>query len=321
MRHTQQFQRLFIGITTIALALAMPPLFAAPPDGGNGHGGGGGGGGGQPPADPAITYVDSGQIMVMNADGSNQTAVYTGGIVYTPCWSPDGSAIAFMEGWSIWRIDVDVVSGVPQGSNFALVLSGSSGGPASYSRPKWSPDGSEIIAHEINSGTIVSAPAAGGSPTIVYASPEGNYASDAAFSPDGAYIAFFESDGPPIQHTYHSIRVLERMSGQVTTVLDPQGQDQALIFLDWARTQDVLAFAMEPGDGHRHIYTLDLSTPNAVPQLIALDRHSPTWSPDDSKLAFSSFGRRGRHPISVFDFVTQQTMTLVATGDWPDWKR
>lgn len=54
--------------------------------------------GGSTLADPAITYVASSTLNVMNGDGSNQSAVYSparGETAGQPMWSPDGSSICF----------------------------------------------------------------------------------------------------------------------------------------------------------------------------------------------------------------------------------
>ena len=71
------------------------------PDGppcGKGGGGGGGGGGALPSDVAAIAFVRNGDLVVMNADGSNQTVVYSGsGRGATPSWSPDEKSIVFHE--------------------------------------------------------------------------------------------------------------------------------------------------------------------------------------------------------------------------------
>jgi Tol biopolymer transport system component len=107
----------------------------------------------EPEPDPAITYVDSGRVMVMNADGTNQRVVWSRGTSYNPDFSPDGRRLVFAndEGkpgtGSISIIGVD-------GSGFCnLVELKAPRGWATTARsawPAWSPplaDGKEWIAY------------------------------------------------------------------------------------------------------------------------------------------------------------------------------
>ena len=105
----------------------------------------GGGGGGNPPPDPAIVYTKEtgasggSDLMVMNADGSNQRVVLAaaGGPFMTAAWSPDGSRIAFDRTDGLYVIDVD-------GSNLTRIYDGAAGGAAWSPVP--APDGSYRIA-------------------------------------------------------------------------------------------------------------------------------------------------------------------------------
>jgi hypothetical protein len=66
-----------------------------------------------PPSDPdpAIAFTGSGEVVVMNADGSNETVVVSGGgDLCRPSWSPDGTQIAFggnMNGKGVHVVNLD----------------------------------------------------------------------------------------------------------------------------------------------------------------------------------------------------------------------
>lgn len=86
---------------------------------------------------------DSGEIYVMNADGSNKTRVLGPGNAYVPSWSPDGERIVFMDG-------CDIKTMRPDGSDIVLVMEHTelmmhAGDPdmCPFS-PVWSPDSTQI---------------------------------------------------------------------------------------------------------------------------------------------------------------------------------
>jgi Tol biopolymer transport system component len=107
----------------------------------------------EPPPDPAITYVDSGRVMVMNADGTNKRVVWNRGASHAPDFSPDGQRLVFANDetkpgtGSISIIGVD-------GSGFCSLVELKA--PRGWSTsaalvwPVWSPrlaDGKEWIAY------------------------------------------------------------------------------------------------------------------------------------------------------------------------------
>jgi hypothetical protein len=96
-----RIETLIIATATFTLLiLGATGASSEPPGGGNGNGNGGGGGGGGDPAHPVIAYLANGHLMVMDADGSNQTRVLSkAGSIYTGLsWSPDGMQILFNDG-------------------------------------------------------------------------------------------------------------------------------------------------------------------------------------------------------------------------------
>jgi Tol biopolymer transport system component len=281
-----------------------------------GGGGGGGGGGNNPPANPEIAYViDGGNanlIAVMNADGSNQTQVYSGsnGNFFTPSWSPLGSgtqldpySIAFECCGGLWRIDVAVVNGVPQGSNEIILLSGD------YFNPAWSPAGDEIAVDGYATGIFV-VPAGGGAAQTLYTPPAGRLARYPTWSPDASQIAFVEQDESG--GTNNVITILDRDTGTVLNTLPLGQQFLSVTHLDWSRGVNRNALAFTAGG----VYTLDL--PSGSPSFV-ISGGSPSWSPDDTKLAFKGSGRQAG--VQVITLATGAVQTLKKGGLLPDWRR
>lgn len=273
-----------------------------------------------PPADPAIACISNGttsKLIVMNPDGSRATTIHSSANYMGdgPSWSPTGTSIAYVDLGSIWRIDVAVVNGVPMGSNRTLLLWNDPAAPVTHYSPVWSPMGDEIVAYNVanSGGGLISIPAGGGPPSVIYSPPSGLYATYPAWSPDGAYIAFAETD-LNVGGT-NSIKILDRATGLTTTVFGPQANN--VQFLDWARTQNVLAFSTWAAQG-RSVYTLSL-TPGSTPQLIATNGMSPSWSPDDSKIIFQkTSGSGGVYSVTVTTGAVQQ---IAGKGSYPDRRR
>jgi Tol biopolymer transport system component len=262
----------------------------------------GGKGGGKPPpapADPAIAYViwsrkGPSSLMVMNADGSNQTEIYQSPDHYfgPVSWSSDGRHIAFEEDLEIFRIDVEVPNGVPTGSNRQLLVGGHD---PHVGCPRWSPLGDRILycTLELGGNAIMAVPAAGGTPETLYT---GLNIQLPTWAPDGQRIAFVERT---------TIKILDLTTGTVSTVRELPGAD--FDSLDWARTQDVLAYCL---GGDDKIYTIDIGT-GEITEIG--EGHHVSWSPDDSFLAFSG--------IKTYEFATGDIQKLSRGGRNPDWLR
>ena len=291
-------------------------VFAAAAFGQNKGKGGGGGGKESPPADPAIAVRG---LTVMNDDGSNKTVVFSeGNLPRMPSWSPGADSIAFTRSIELWRIDVAVVDGVPQGSNLTKLLDRALD-------PQWSPLGNEIAFSEGFTAnppsSLFAIPASGGSPVELYAAPEGHSVRWPAWSPDGMRLAFVESDGQLAQSvTTQSIKILDVALGTVVTTVFAVGAEYDIQALDWARTQDKLAFNLLRRDGSepRVVFTLDITTGELVRVTEGL---APTWSPDDTRLAYNdSTGK-----VSTVDLATGDITKLTKGGRgaalWPDWRR
>jgi len=104
-----------------------------------------------PSPDPAITFCAekswaSADLMVMNADGSNQTILLAGTRKpyvsnHDPSWSPDGTRLAFysdVQGNGIYIINKD-------GTGLCKVVAMNESGSYGAGNPQWSPDGAYIL--------------------------------------------------------------------------------------------------------------------------------------------------------------------------------
>jgi hypothetical protein len=95
-------------------------------------------------------------VILMNADGSNQTVIAEGGY---PHWSPDGKQIVFIA-WKGFEDQIKVVN--IDGSNLRIL----SQGDEDRLYPTWSPDGSQI-AFDYDRAQVVVIDAAGGTEQLI----------------------------------------------------------------------------------------------------------------------------------------------------------
>ena len=257
-----------------------------------------------PPANPAIAYWSKSGLTVMNADGSNQTTIVSGG--NPGVWSPDGKSLLFEHTinlqTSLWLEDVSVVNGKPTGSNMRQI-------PINLptSRPngeRWSPLGDSIV-FVTEEPKIYTVSSAGGTPRLVYSSATGFEVYDPDWSPDGTRIVFDEWNDA---WTQTSLKVLTLATGNITTVVPPS--PPLIYYPTWSHHGDRIVY--EAGA----IYTVT-PTANAHPVRVT-DGSYPTWSPDDSKLALVSGRSSG---IYTYTFIGGATQSLSSAGTFLDWKR
>ena len=306
-----------LGLTCVIVAsllLAMP-LAAAPP-----------GGGGGPPANPAIAYYTIGSqnrhLKVMNEDGSNAVSVFQG-YVWSPTWSPDGVSLAFDYVDGVWAIDVVVVDGTPRGSNLRVLVASCDNGNL-LCQPAWSPSGTEIaFVGGYNNQYLMVVPSTGGTPTTLFHNCGGYAVVQPTWRADASRLAFVGRTGANCDVV--GFQVLVRATGEIETTiplssLPPStGTVFASYGLDWARTQDTLAFVSWPPGTKPTVHTIDLATAQVT---LVTPGIYPTWSPDDGRIAFSTYGEsKSQSGVKVINLATGTITKLTGNGESPDWSR
>ena len=326
----------YAGFALLVLA-AMTPALAAK----GGKGGGRPGGGGEEPPTPAapeIAYFLSkgDKVMVMDADGSNPTLVVrrVSGITVQPSWSPDGQYVIFHATTSGSGVYVAALAG---GSTTKLTPTATQ----YLNRPVWSPvataDGSFKILFEDQ--------AANGSRDLFLMNTDGtgrvNLTDTADFdeeyptwSPDaaqiGAVVSFTDENGV----WGSDVRVYDldlNTAGnalELGTGLDiTDGTDIGrgdLAFLDWSRrTQELAVSCYDPADGHWDIWTLGddgQGTPSNLTRTPDASERHPTWSPDDSQIAYQYTGS-GTAGVYVISASGGTPIALESDALAPDWRR
>ena len=208
-------------------------------------------------------------------------------------------------------IDVDVVNGVPTGTNLRVLLDRTT----DLSVAAWSPLGDKIAFVDLALKTIEVIPLAGENPVVVYTSPSPLVPHYPAWNRDASLIAFSERD---VASDAQVIRAVNVTTGEVTTILGPELSQPInptgawIEGLDWGRTRDVLTFST--GFDPYKVYTLEL--PGGSPTFVA-DGRGPTWSPNDTQIVFM-----GRQKFSKVNVATGQVTSLSTGGGWwPDWRR
>jgi Tol biopolymer transport system component len=240
------------------------------------------------------------ELYVMEGDGSvPQRLTTTVAEERQPAWSPDGQRIAFVRAGDIHTID-------PDGTDETNLTSSAS----TENDPAWSPDGTRIAFSSRRGGSpndgIYVMDADGSDAVALYHAPESYRDSRfPAWSPTGTQIVFVWSNeaGDPGQ------LLVMNADGSGATQFEAVGAWPA-----WSPDGSRIAFAAFACEGtstssSEAAWSICTVAPNPASQPTAVGTERPTtvlnggpsWSPDGTELAYSSYVPAGLNEIGLVD--------------------
>lgn len=216
------------------------------------------------------------QIFTVGADGTGPTKITSGGMSFSPAFSPDGRQLAVFRlagnDSGVWIVDLDG-TWVRKLAAFPSNLSDST-------TPAWSPDGQQIVYTLDDKLWIVNANGSG--EETVFNDPKGNPVSyDPAWSPDGSLIAFSGYD--ELSEQLHVYTVTPTGSG-LTQLTDGETANP-----NWSPDGSLIAFTRF-GPANSDLWVMDADGSNEVRLTStagATGREGwPSWSPNGKRIAF-----------------------------------
>ncbi len=219
-----------------------------------------------------------------SADGSDRLQLTRDG-AWDPAWAPDGKTIAFVSTIDSKR-QISLISA--DGGETRQLTSGA----ADHFHPAWSHDGGRLAcaSSENGSSRIVTMNADGSGATPL--TPAGERARWPAWSPDGKYIAYY------VEAATSAIWVANVAAATRTKLFD---SGLTRTWVDWSPKGKQLVFTRGAGRD-LGIDVLEVSTGRLRRVLDGvLGPGEPRWSPDGSKVLFSTHSPPGIAMLNITD--------------------
>ena len=247
------------------------------------------------PADSRITFMDNGQVFVINADGSGkQQLTNNPGYCMYPTWSPDGTRIAYsVDGQGLHIMNAD-------GSGDQVIAPNTSWGLA------WSPDGSQLALGSDNMVMILES-----NGSFVQNLMQGVQPS---WSRTGGVTAVPLPGSPPVQAQPQAAQVpvqgvsaASGLSGHIAYPVfrpgmskptydiyasKPDGSDRRLLW-EWGRQPDIRRGDLRvvlngDGQGKDNLWTVNIDGSDPRESSLHPEDAHPRWGPYGDRLLFDS---------------------------------
>jgi hypothetical protein len=290
------------------------------------------------PPDPAIAFVVPGNetlgdsLVVMNEDGTNQRAILAaprGISCFDPSWSPDGAQLAFssnIQGQGIYVINKD-------GSGLRKVVSTNTGNYVAWS-PAPTADGQFKVAFDDiplgRQDSDLYLVNLDGTDLVNLTNSVGPGDGQATWNPYGTHLAVKHCDETCAKM---AILVYELGLGTDGKIMIKNVRNLTesgplagpiVSFPSWGKMHDVIA--LNAFEGTNDIWVIDLADPGNPLNLtntLAYDERMPSWSPDDSSIAYRRAGtRKGKTSIFTMSADGSGAKDIGQPGgNSPDWRR